>query len=386
MRRIAVLVLLLLFGAGAARSRAADDSVDLTEGDRVERMARARQLRKTDVPALGRALLAFGRSDDEEDIAFLVDYAVAEHSRALRILAVSAAERIDRAKAFAAFAKRAKESRKALEAAYATEALGYLGDGEDVPTLIELLGRKEELVGLAAADALARVAPRDAADDVVAAGLPNGHEHVRAHVAWAALDLLKSKKAVEEEVEKAVKRRPEAAANAAAIRHALDEATDSPFRWSSSLPAVRRLFRAPPPETETIATNPSMEAWLDEGLGWLDSHRPAEAWLLHTIFHRLSATTSPPEYDYERGSVNLSAEDAGLVPEKQSLLLVRHAVLGLRRALKEPFEGHRGWEAALLDTYDLADVAGVDGVGRAGGATLEHYLNHTLARRPWEAP
>jgi hypothetical protein len=150
---------------------------------------------------------------------------------------------------------------------------------------------------------------------------------------------------------------------------------------------VRRLFKQPPPEFKTHGYNPDLQNWLDVGVAQLKIDHPAAAWLVAQATPRVETLgmDGPTRVDYEHGRIALSWEDAGLEPERLAVFLLRRAVLGFRARLKEPSDGHRGWEAALLDTYDLCGLAKMDGVDPEGLRTVEQYLAKTLRRRPWEA-
>jgi hypothetical protein len=63
--------------------------------------------------------------------------------------------------------------------------------------------------------------------------------------------------------------------------------------------------------------------------------------------------------------------------------LGRSAGVLFQRRLGNPFIGHRGWELAIFDSYDLCAVAGLYDAG-PGGLPRRMFVENIVKALPWD--
>lgn len=347
---------------------------------------KAADLRSKDPRALGKALTSLGDPVPVRgaDLEFLTTYALRETNRALRILAIEAASRVDAAGAQAAFAKAAAE-KDVVRATLALEALGLVGTKEQaLPLALDLLKNPNEMIACAAADLAARFGASKDVETIIDRGLTHAEPHVSDHAAWAVQDILKSQKTALERFEKIASKKSDPRSIRADGTAALlaDKAAD-PHKWTSPFEAAKKALAAAPPTVPVNGKGKNAED-VQAMLDWLKEKMPAEHWLVCAAVSKLNVPGERDETapNFEDSSLSIRIADSVLAPQKLAYLVHRQAVVLFRKKLGEPFKGHRGWEPAIFDSYDVCVVGRMYDVG-PGGLSRESFVKQTLEKRPW---
>lgn len=380
-----LLLAALLLASGAGLSAAPTPAPpSIAAGSVSERLAAAAALRKTDPRALARALLDLdGKKGASGDLKFLSGYAVTEPCRLLRLAAVRAAAEIDAEAAALEFLGPAAGT-DPLPAARAIEALAWLGAEEQAAAVGALVPHASAFVGAAAADALARLAGPETLPALLTGGLATPHAHVVEHLAWAARDAWKKPSKVADALDRIARADETLARNAGLAKEAL-AAGGAPHRWKDPLKTIERIAARPPAEPRLSALNDELQKWLGETYRWLAENDPAGRWLVGLAFDRIFASGRPTDTraDFEGRALDLGVDLAGRPPAEQAVEWVRYAVRALQAEIGAPADGHRGWEAAYLDTCELAVVAARAASEYPTIHPPERYLEKQLALRPW---
>ena len=347
---------------------------------------RAEELRTKDVRAFGKLLISLGDPAPQRgvDLDFLVEYSVREPSRALRMLAIEAADRIDAAGAATAFLKKATEEKNPYRVVLALEAVGLVGGKQHVTAVLPLMKSPSEMIACAAADTIARIGTNKDADAVIDAGLTHPESHVSDHAAWAVQDLLKSQKTALERFQKIASKKSDprnirAEATAALIA---DKAAD-PHKWVSPFEAARKALLAAPDDVVVKGQGKNAED-VKAAIDWIKEKLPADHWLFCAAVKQVNvpgaAEETRPNVDDLTLDVRLA--DSVLPPNKIAYLIQRQAVVLWRKKIGEPSKGHRGWEPGIIDSYDLCVVARLYDAG-PGGLSRERFVTQILGGRPW---
>lgn len=351
---------------------------------------RAAQLEEKDARALGAALTALGDPvpDRGADLPFLVEYATQETARALRLLAADAARRIDAPAASAAFLEKAKSEKDVTRICLALECLSYTGGKEHSAAVADLVRHPSELVACAAADAFARFGgTAKETDAVIDAGLVHRESHVTDHTAWAVRDNVKKAKMAHAPYERIAKKKSDPRAVRATATLAFLEDEDKQGEghdWTLPFDAARKALAAAPVTISVNAPNDELRAKVAAGVAWLREKMPAQHWLLCAAATKINAPgkTSDSRPDFEERAIDLSAVDASLPPNKIAFSLVRLSTVLWRKQIGEPWRGHRGWEPAIFDSYDLCVIGKLYDAG-PGGLSRERFVSDQVSKRPW---
>lgn len=347
---------------------------------------KAAEMRGKDVRAFGAALTSLGDPAAERgvDLEFLVEWSLRETGRALRVLAVEAAQRVDAPGAAAAYLERARKEKDAVRAALAVEALGWVGTKEHVAPLLELMSKHgSEMVTTAAAEALARLGTSRDVDEIVDAGLTHKNSHVTDHTAWAVQDIVQKQKAAVAIYDKIASRKSDPRAIRAAATLALiqDKAADA-HKWTSPFAEARKALAAAPADV-VVQGNAEYVPKIEAAMKWYKERLPAEYWLLCAAVKRIAVPGEKNETrpNAEMMELEVSLADAVIPANKIAYLVGRQSVVLWRKRIGEPYKGHRGWEPAVFDSYDICVHAKLYDAGPA--LSRERFVAQILSQRPW---
>lgn len=367
----------------------------LRGGDVKALLDKAAAMKAKDVRDLGRALVALGEPAPKgtdpavraADLDFLVEYAIRETSRVLRVLAVESAQRIDAPGSAAAFAKKTEGEKDPARLAFALEALALTGTKDQIPTALALLKSPSELVACAAADVLARIGSAKETDQIMDLGLAHAESHVTDHTAWAVQDIVKMQKSALERYQKvAAKKSDPRAIRADATAAMLADKVADPWKWTPIFEPARKALLAAPATVVVKGDGKNAEG-VKSAVDWLKEKMPAEHWLMCAsvsgfVVDGKSTDTKP---NFDDGSIEVKLFDAAMgsgAPHKLAYLLQRQAVVLWRKKVGEPWKGHRGWEAGIFDSYDLCVIGRMYDAGPAG-LSRERFVAQILSGRPW---
>jgi hypothetical protein len=370
-------------------ARAGDPPVanPLRGGDVRAQVDRAAEMKSKDPRALGAALTALGDPGPQRtpaDLEFLAEYCTRESSRALRTLATESAVRIDAAAAAQAFLKRAKEEKDAVRVALALEGLGHAGTKNDVPATLEFLKHPSELVAAAAADVLARLGQQKDVDEIVDLGLVHPSSHVTDHTAWAVQDIVKSPKTAAGIYRKIAGKKGDArAVRADATAALLEDKMAEAQKWTPVFETARKALLAAP-ATVPVKGQPDYVPKVQAALDWMKERMPAEHWLLCAAVKVVNAPGPKDETrpNFDDMAIDVRLLDSALPPNKVAYHLQRLSVVLWRKKLGEPWKGHRGWEPAIFDSYDLCVIGKLYDAG-PGGLSRERFVSQILSGKPW---
>lgn len=387
MTRAAALLLAAALGASpAAAGDPPPPPPSLAGADAPARVAVAQKLAKSDPAGLARALAAIGtaKTKDPTDLDFLVQYAVAERSRGLRLAALEAVSHVDKPGAASWFRGKA-DGKDPLVTVVSLEALGHLGTKDDVPFALELIKSTDEQVAIAASNVVARLGSSKDDDALVEAGLAHPSEHVTDHCAWAVQDLLKKPKLAIALFEKiAAKKSDPREKRASSATAMLQDKLAEPQAWGDSLAKARDLLLAAPATIAVNTKNKDFEASVRAGMDWLKQNMPAAEHFVRAAAKAIDVPGKKPE-DY----VDLDAETI-CVPQtltawpapKMAFHLYWMATIVWQKRVGEPCKGHRGWETGIYDVYDLCVVARLYDAG-PGGLSRANFVKDRVDNKPW---
>jgi hypothetical protein len=387
LRTVAILAFLAVPAASPA-ARAGDPAANPIRGsDLKTSLETAEALEKKDLPALVAALVGLAPARKEsaaQDLDLAVEYAARETDRPLRFLALEAARTIDRKGAAERFRKKLGE-KDVVRVALAVEALGHVGSADDVPALMELLKSPSEMVACAAATALARVASSKHVDEILDAGLVHPSAHVTDHCAWAVQDLVKKPKVVLEKCSRiAGKKSDPRAIRAEATAAMLEDDLSEPHKWGDTLAPARAALLAAPASVTIKGTSADGVKSVQAALDWIKANLPAQDLVVRASVKQINVpgTREVAGIDPVADAIDVPLTDAALEPRKIAYLLQRSAIVLFQKKIGEPWKGHRGWEPAIFDTYDLCVVAKLYDAGPAG-LNRERFVQQILGNRPW---
>jgi hypothetical protein len=374
-----------------AELRAADDPAAAIAGPDVQgRLTKATDLEKKDVKALFTALVALGESpaNPAVDAEFLVEYAVRESDRALRLTALWAARKADAKKALE-IARKACDAkqRDVTRISLAADAVGLLGTKDDTDVLLPLLSHASELVATAACRALARVGTTKEVEAILDATLKHPEQGVSDQGAWTVQDLLKKPKVAIEKYDKiAASKTDPRALRADATSALLKDAALDPWKYGDSLEASVKALRAAPDTIPVTAIGSEEQAKVQEALDWMQKEMPA-AWLLFRATVKKVAAPGPKSDEWmDHGKDELYIPLRFLAqakrPQHTAYNLFRNAVVLFEKKTGEPWRHARGWQPAIFDLYDLCVIGQLESCGPSG-ISREIFVKNGLSKTPW---
>jgi hypothetical protein len=387
-RRAAALVLAASLGAGSATAGdpPPPPPPSLDGADAAARVAVAQKLARSDPAGLARALAAIGAAKTKEptDRDFLVQYAVAERSRCLRLAALEAVSHVDKKGAADWFRTKA-DGKDSIATVVSLEALGHLGTKDDVPFALELIKSTDEQIAIAASNVVARLGTSKDDDTLAQAGLAHPSEHVTDHCAWGVQDLLKKPKLAMAFFEKiASKKSDPHAARAASTLAMLQGKAADPQEWGDSLTRAKELLAAAPATLAVNTKNKEFEQSVRAGMDWLKQNMPAAELFVRAAAKGVDVPGKKPQdhVDLEAETVCVPMDRTAWPPPKMAFHLYWMATVLWEKRVGEPFKGHRGWETALYDVYDLCAIARLYDAG-PGGLSRANFMKDQVEKRPW---
>ena len=385
-RRSAAAAVLLCAAALALAGDPPPPPPSLAGADAKARIALAQELEKKDVQGLVRALDALALSKTKDaDRDFLVQYAMQERDRGLRMSALAALARLDRKAASDWFKARA-DGKEELPTVVALEALARLGTKDDAAVPIELIKSANELVAVAAADCAARLAAPKECEAIAENGLAHPSEHVTNHAAWAVQDVLKKPKLAIALFEKfASKKSDPRSIRAGATVALLQDKVADPHEWGDTLFPVKELLLNAPAAIEIKAANKEFKANVQAALDWLKTNMPAAELLVRAAAKRIDAPGSkrPDDWvDLDTDMILVPVDRASWKPNLLAFHIFWMGSVLFEKRCGEPAKSHRGWEPAMFDVYDLCVIAHLYDAG-PGGYSRSNFMKDQVAKHPW---
>jgi hypothetical protein len=204
------------------------------------------------------------------------------------------------------------------------------------------------------------------------------------HAAWAVQDLVKVQKTAMEKFQKIASKKSDPRSIRADATAALlaDKAAD-PHKWSSPFEAARKALTTAP-ATVPVEGKGGNAADVQKTLDWLKEKMPAEHWLVCAAVSKLKVPGDRDETapNFEDSSISVRIADSVMPPQKLAYAIHRQAVVLFRKKIGEPHKGHRGWEPAIFDSYDVCVVGRMYDAGPAG-LSRERFVKQILESRPW---
>ncbi len=372
---------------------AAEDPAELLAGENVKaRLARAEGLKKEQMSELVQALVAMSDRklkkgvEYPEDLDFLAEFTVAETTRALRLLAIGAGQHLGAA-GFAERLRALADGEQRGRSARAAEALGYVGGKADLPRLLELAASSSQSIAVFACEALAKLGDRKTTvDGLIKIALEHANPEVADHATWAALDLLKNRKALLKKLKKAAGKDEVLGVRRGSLEAMLLDGAE-PMEWDDDvLKNARDTILAAAATVPIETRDKKHRAKVESALAWLQENMPGALLVVRASTTRIEipGKTEPKAHvDLKESVVCVPLQYAGAQSGKQlAYHLLRVATVLFDKRIGNPYQGHRGWENAISDTYDLCRISGAYNAGR-GGINRDAFLETILSKRPW---
>lgn len=366
----------------------AEDAPALDAKSTPDLLAQAEKLGAEDPRALARALSEFGSGDKEtlaDEVTFLVEYLVREPVRALRYVAVDRIAALD-AEIAATRLTELADGADRDRTIFALEALSRLDEDDGIEQILPHVASRDLLIASHAVLAYGRLAGKKGAEELFMAALGSGSERVVDRAAWLVNDDVKKTAGVVSKLQKAAKKMGEKdslAVKAAAVR--LEDATIPPHKWPKKLGKATELVLAAP-ETVTLETrSQTYTDLLEKTLEYIKTELPGHHLMLCAGSKKIvmPSTEAARYVDFETDAIEVPASYAGQTPQQLSYHLVRSAAVLFLKNVGEPHRGERGWEPAIVDTYDVCVVAGLYDAG-PGGLNRTRFVESILGKRPWD--
>jgi hypothetical protein len=386
----ALLSIAILPPTAYAKDDPAAAAAALVGSNAQERLGKAEALEKSDVDALAKALAAMGErkvkrgEDVSADLDFLAEYVVVQKARGLRTLAVEAGSRLG-GEAFAEKIRAKADGEDRLRSALAAEALGMCGGEDDVPRLLELANSPSVSIAVRACRAVARIGGKKDADRMIEIALDHAELEVSDHAAWAAQDLLKTQKAMLSKMKKMAGKDPAAprALRYASLQAMLADHLKA-FKWKPSFEEARELLTNAPAEIVVNCRDKKRRERIQESLDWLKENLPGHHLLVRASIASIDVPANPPDshLDTKANIVGVPLSYTVQTPRQLAYHIVRAATVIYECRIGHPFQGHRGWENAVFDTFDVCELAGLYNAGK-GGINRDQFLIEIISKRPW---
>ena len=376
---------LLVAGLLAGRAAAGDPPPSPLAGkDAAARIALAQELKKKDALELAKALSALGASKSKDaDRDFLVQYALGERDRALRLVALEALSRLDKKGAADWFKARA-DGKEELPTVICVESLGYLGTKDDLAPILELIKSPNELIAVAATNMAARLGTSKDVETIAESGLAHASDHVTDHAAWAVQDIRKKQKLAVDVFEKyAAKKSDPRAVRASATVAMLEDNLAEPHDWSDSLKAAKDAVLAAPPTIEIETKADDYRTNAVAALDWLKKNMPGAELLVRSVTKRIDMPGKQPDgfIDLSEDVIQVPATFSILPPHKLAFHFLEMGTVLWQKRIGEPAKSHRGWEPALFDVFDLCVIARLYDAGR--GLSRANFMKDQVEKHPW---
>ena len=388
--RFGLLALGLLLGASIVVSvtpRAWAEDVAFAGDSPAARVEALDAAIRTDVDGAVAALAKLGSTSKsaDADLAFLVEVAVTHKDRPIRLLSLGALRALDAARALAALRTRA-DGENQLPTVFAIEGIGHLGSHDDVSRLLELAASPDPLIAAAALRALPRLATKKDIDAIVDLSL--GYENLRLadYGAWAILDLSKKTDSVVKLYEKIAKKKSDPRASRAnSIVAMLGDNPPRAQKWGDELTAARDALLAAPKVVPIDARNARHREKVEDTIAWIKENSPCAYLTLRASAKilRMPGENVDGHMDLEKAEAWIPLGYAGQTEKQLAYHVTRVGSILFQHKVGNPSEGHRGWELAIFDSYDVCVAAKLYNAG-PGGLPRKLFVEDILAKRPWD--
>lgn len=382
--RGAVLALLVAALAHSAAHAGDPPPSPLAGADAKARIALAKELKKTDALGLAKALSALGASKAKDpDRDFLLQYALQENERGLRLVALEAASRLDR-KAAAEWFKARADGKEELPTVISLEALGCLGTKDDLAPVLDLIKSPNELVAVAAANVAARLGSSKDLQSIAENGLAHASDHVTDHTAWAVQDILKKPKPAVAYYEKYAKKGDPRSVRASATIAMLEDNLAAPHDWGDTLKLAKETLLAAPAAVEIKTGSAEYRKNAVAALDWLKANLPGGELLVRATAKRIDIPGKVADgfVDLDEEVVQVPLTWAIQPPHKLAYHIFQMGTVLWQKRVGEPSKSHRGWEPAIFDAYDLCAIARLYDAG-PGGLSRSNFMKDMVAKHPW---
>jgi hypothetical protein len=375
---LALLVLLTTPALGAENEEL--QKIFSSPGDMKARVAAGLDLAKRDPDALAKAVDAVVKAKQEGDAELLATVAVQTKLRHIRLLLTWGASKF-KGQAGAAFLGRI-DNDYPQETIRALECLGFLRDHQAYERIAGLLRNKNELIGIAAARALARIGLSKDVPALVKTALDVNNGHVRLHLTWAVQDMMGSKKKAQSAFGKYMGKRGTIGFRAKEAVALIDDELTPIQKYKIKLDQARKFFtprggtKIPP-----IKAPDEQKKQLIEGFEGLKRNSPAWYHYVCSSINMIEVSGAIWLFEFKRGAINCRFAD--LIkwnrPELVEYYLVRYAGIMFLGRMGDPTEGHRGWEEGMMDGWIYA----MDYTKIALEEDPAAFLKERIRARPW---
>lgn len=385
MSRCACLVLivsLFLLSGAPARSAEIEDlqNVFITPGDMDARVEAGLQLAKRDPDALAKAMDKVVKEGVEGDAELLATVAVRVKQRHIRLLLAYGASKFKGQGSIVFLDK--IDNDYPQETMRALECLGFLRDNSTYDRVAEQLRNKNELIGIQAARALARIGLAKDVPGLVETTLEVDNSHVRLHLVWAVQDMMRSKKKAQSAFGRYQGKQGTIGYRAKEAVALVDDELTPIENYKIKLDEARKFFTPrggvkPPP----IKAPDEQKKQIEAGLEGLKKNSPAWYHYVCTAINGIEVSGALDLFNFPKGTVNVRFAD--LIkwnrPELVEYYLVRYAGIMYLGRMGDPTEGHRGWEEGMMDGWIYA----MDFTKIAVDEDPAAFLKGRIRARPW---
>ncbi len=370
----------------AARSSPAEEAdalakVFVTSSDGKEREKAGLELAQKDPDAFALALDEIVKLKKAGDEVLVARVGVKLKVHHLRLLCVFAASQFGPEVSLAAFVDRI-DNDYPMESARATEALGFLDNHAAMPRLKDLLRNQNELIGIQAARAVARVASKADAGDLAAATMDVDNSHVRLHLVWAVQDVMGGKGPAGKAYLRFAGKQGTPGMRAKEAMAILEDQVANPEEYKIKLDAIRTFFTrkggVKPPSVEGPKEDMDRIKTVLESM-----KKKAPAWhhFVCSSVDYLKVAGSQDIFDFRKNEVTLRFIDTAKWDRDElwEYYLVRYAGIMFLARMGDPCEKHRGWEEGMMDAWWYA----MDHTQIALDENLATFIREALKAAPW---
>ena len=361
MRMTALCALLLGLVIFAPVARAQDEEAEeslvkafVSGEDREERVRAGLKLSREAPNTLADALEDLVKAKREDDATLLAEIAVKTKPAHIRLLLVYSASKLDGA--VAAFGSQIDNDHP-WESIRALEALGFLKDPASVATIRQSLRSQNELVGVAAARALARAATKKDGKLLVDALVNQDNEHVRQHLAWAMRDTQGSARSAGGMFAR-MAGKPGTTGFRAKEALAVLEDDESPVEsYKVKLDTAKDFFGKRAGKKLPPVNGPDEYAGdIKKALEGLQRQCPDWYHMVCSVVSEITLSGNEWIFEFNKGILNLRLRDIINWKDKDGSLrsdlvcyyVVRFTTIMYLKKMGDPGEGHRGWEEGLM--------------------------------------
>lgn len=387
-RRMLALTLATLLLAGAL-ARAEDPPVDLVaekyaktfleSEDEEQRIEAGLDLCRRNPDRMAAALDTLIKDRRKGDVELLATIAVRTRARHTRLLLVWAVSELKGTHEL--FLDRIDYDYM-VESMAAIEAIGFLGDPDPIPKLMEYTRGDDELLAVAAARALCRLCKKKHLNAFVKNLLEVDTMHVRLHLVWGVNDIVGKADKAAKVFDRYARGKGTISIRAKDSIDVLKYDPPPALAYKVKLETVRKYF-GPKARTKRpkIAGSAEETKKLVAALDTMEKVLPADYHLLCTAVTEIRIAKADRIINPARRIVSLRPSMVAKW-DRESLYhyyLVQYSTILFLGMMGEANEGHRGWEEGVMTGWRWA----MD----TGKLTVEKdptkFLEQTLQNPPW---